>query len=87
MEIVIRLNSKFEHDRVISFYEQLAVSGHNIELVFRKADLKNPDEPPSLENLGVTKYLQNLVEGIIYDDGSPQELYRLVNNNMMERRK
>lgn len=82
MEIAIGLNPKHESHQVTAFYEQLAVSGHVIGLVYRSEDLLNPDEPPSLENLGVRKHLQNLVHRVIFVDkkGKTHELYSRVNN-------
>ena len=78
MHLEIKLNPRHGNDRIVSFFEGLHTSSHHIVLVFEESDLKNPDGEPSLENLGITKHLQNLVHGVIFkkSDGSTLELYK-----------
>ena len=77
MHLAITLNPKHESDRITAFYESLANSGHSITLVYRHEDLKNPDEPVSLENLSVPSYLLRLVNAVSYADqkGKMKTLY------------
>ena len=84
MEIAIGLNPKHESHQVTAFYDLLATSDHVIGLVYRSEDLLNPDESPSLENLGVPKHIQNKVHRIIFVDkkGKTHELYCRVNNTV-----
>jgi hypothetical protein len=78
MEIAIGLNPKHETYQVTAFFDVLANSGHAIVLVYNAEDLVNPDEPPSLENLGVKKHIQNQVHRIVFakEGGIVQELYK-----------
>jgi hypothetical protein len=81
MRVTVSLNPRHENDRRISFLEVLAASGNDIELTYYPSDLKDTAAEPSLENLGVEKYLTNLVNAVVYVDlkGKSHELYRKVN--------
>lgn len=82
MEITVKLNPKHESYQVTAFYETLASSGHEVELVFRQADLLDQDAEPSLGNLPVPKYTLRLINSVTFLDkkGKSIELYRRVNN-------
>ena len=77
MYLTISLNPRHERDRVHAFFESLKIHEHQIALVYGESDLIDPKEPPSLENLGVSKYFQNGVEAVIYETGAGSKLVRL----------
>jgi hypothetical protein len=69
MHVSIILNPKHESFQLTAFYEMLATSDHNITIVCDETDLKDPDAPPSLENLGVQSHLLRLVDTVTFTDG------------------
>lgn len=72
MHVSVRLNPKHESFMVTAFFEMLANSGHQVNLVFDETDLK-PDADgtqavPTLENLGVDNYRLHLVNSVVFVD-------------------
>jgi hypothetical protein len=78
MKLRISLNPKHESDRITAFLDQISRYGHQIEIVFDKTDLIDPDKPVDIDNLPFRQHHLSFVDDVLYLDGE-RELYLPVN--------